>query len=288
MMLASERDLIRRFSALRDRFCRASDKWPNLQTILITWAEDEPPCDAMVDLPRDLSPQYAVPYPERASDGSIAFAALLIGGCELDSPARRYRAGRAGMIIIRRSFGKFSGDPRKVDDPDEATAIGERFKALAWDGSRHLEQVGEAVGLSKNVLDRQGYTRWVLAVHETVEGRILKLRERYTCEILDDIFLSSAEAINKWVADWSEPAAVSEESTASADSADNPRLFPGGAPDNPDIRDLVAKLDADKGGKKSQNGIAREFTGESVGRDKKARSLLRQVRRLKAAGKVNL
>ncbi|GEM_PF-2388835 len=74
----------------------------------------------------------------------------------------------------------------------------------------------------------------------------------------------------------------------SANSANTSRLFPGGLPRNLDVRDLVCKLDAEKQPGKSDNDIAREFTGETKGHDKKAKSLLSQIRRLKREGKVNL
>lgn len=77
-------------------------------------------------------------------------------------------------------------------------------------------------------------------------------------------------------------------SEPNANNANNSRLFPGGFPENADIRDLVCKLDAAKQSEKSDNEIAREFTGETKGHDKKAKSLLSQIRRLKREGKVNL
>jgi hypothetical protein len=73
-----------------------------------------------------------------------------------------------------------------------------------------------------------------------------------------------------------------------ANSANTARLFPGGVPENPDIVDLVVRLDAAKGGNKSQNTIAREFTNESPSNDQRAQSLLSQIRRLKREGRITL
>jgi hypothetical protein len=66
------------------------------------------------------------------------------------------------------------------------------------------------------------------------------------------------------------------------------RLFPKGIPENADIRDLVLQINEQRGNGKSLGRIARELTGEDRRKDKKAKSLLAQVRRLKREGRVNL
>lgn len=68
-------------------------------------------------------------------------------------------------------------------------------------------------------------------------------------------------------------------------NANTTKLFPQGIPDNPNIVDLVVRLDAGAGGKKSQQQIAMEMTD---GNKKLADSLLSQIRRLRREGKVNL
>lgn len=73
-----------------------------------------------------------------------------------------------------------------------------------------------------------------------------------------------------------------------ANSANNPRLFPKGPLDDLEIIELVCRLDAAKGGKLSQNEIARQFAKEKDGNDKRAPSLLATVRRMRLHGKVNL
>lgn len=74
----------------------------------------------------------------------------------------------------------------------------------------------------------------------------------------------------------------------SADSADTSGLFPGGVPKNPDVCELVCRLDAERGSGKSTIAIAREFTAKMRDPERKAQSLLREVRRLVKAGKVTL
>ena len=77
-----------------------------------------------------------------------------------------------------------------------------------------------------------------------------------------------------------------------ANSANTSRLFPGGFPKNPDIRDLVIRLDAEKGKPESErrtnNEIARELTGETKDSFPKANSLLTQIRTMKRKGRVIL
>jgi hypothetical protein len=73
-----------------------------------------------------------------------------------------------------------------------------------------------------------------------------------------------------------------------ANSANTCRLFSGPVPENPDIRDLVVRLDSERNSGKSNNEIARAFTGETIGNDRKAQSLLAQIRYLKKNGRVTL
>lgn len=196
-------ELNQRFGVLRDRFCAASDKWPNLESVLITWPEDLPPPS---NLPPDLDTQGAVPDPRYLTpeqrigySGPVVFKALVVGGARLDTAGKRFRSGVAARISLRRSFGRLWGDPREHDDPDEAHACGERFKALATTGAEHLEHVGGALGLSGGTLMAREWTRWQLAVHETVSPITLDLEGGYRVERLPDVFLASAEAIDAWI-----------------------------------------------------------------------------------------
>jgi hypothetical protein len=70
--------------------------------------------------------------------------------------------------------------------------------------------------------------------------------------------------------------------------ADRLPLFPKGVPDDPDLVDLVARIDAHKSSGKSRNTIARELTGETAPNDRRAQRLLRQLRRMQLDGRVNL
>ena len=67
---------------------------------------------------------------------------------------------------------------------------------------------------------------------------------------------------------------VRTDSEADTDRNSAPRL-----PDTPDVRDLCHLLQKDLPKGRTQNEIAREFTGEMPDNDKKAQSLLRQARR---------
>lgn len=75
-------------------------------------------------------------------------------------------------------------------------------------------------------------------------------------------------------ADTSADGAGQKDSETDSDQNSAPRL-----PDTPDVRDLCRLLQKELAKGRTQNEIAREFTGEMPGDDKKAQSLLRQARR---------
>ncbi len=187
-------ELEQRFTVLRDRFCAASDKWPNLESILITWPEGQPPLE---NLPAELDGQYAIAVPCPDSDTAL-WICTLVGGIAMDTPAQRYRTGCAGQLVLRRSFGKLFGNPREIADPDESHACGERFKVLATDGAEHLAVVGSMLGLSRDSLKWLAWTRWQLAVHETIGPTTRELAGGYRYEKLADVFMASAQAIDCW------------------------------------------------------------------------------------------
>ncbi len=70
--------------------------------------------------------------------------------------------------------------------------------------------------------------------------------------------------------------------------ANNRKLFPKGLPSNPNLVDLVLRLDSQRDSGKSKVQIACEFTEETTGNDRRARSLLAQIRRLIREGRLNL
>jgi len=70
--------------------------------------------------------------------------------------------------------------------------------------------------------------------------------------------------------------------------ANNRKLFPKGLPSNPNLIDLVLRLDSQRDSGKSMNQIAREFIEETEGNDKCAQSLLAQIRRMRRDGRLNL
>ena len=69
--------------------------------------------------------------------------------------------------------------------------------------------------------------------------------------------------------------------------ANNDKLFPKGELKDRDIAELVIKINTEKGGDKSINQIARDYTGELKGSDRKAMSMLSEIRRLRRQGLVN-
>jgi hypothetical protein len=73
-------------------------------------------------------------------------------------------------------------------------------------------------------------------------------------------------------------AATSKLQEAEHKGADNPQNIGSRWPDNHDVRDLCILL-SKLSGQKSDAEIARDFTREVMGRDKKAKNLLRQARR---------
>lgn len=129
-------DLCGRFESLKEKFSSASIGWPNFQSVLITWPEDKPESES---LPVELDGQNAVPVP--APEGEAHFVAMLTGSKRLDTPAVRYRKGRAGMLIYRRSFGNFWGNPQEITDPDQEEACNDRYKVLAEEGAVLLKNV---------------------------------------------------------------------------------------------------------------------------------------------------
>jgi hypothetical protein len=84
------------------------------------------------------------------------------------------------------------------------------------------------------------------------------------------------------------PPAVPVEPVTPNIRADRSPLFPKGVPDGSDLVDLVTRLDAERDSGKSWNEIARVLLGESKESDPRSRSLLRQIRRMRSDGRVNL
>jgi hypothetical protein len=104
----------------------------------------------------------------------------------------------------------------------------------------------------------------------------------------------SLDQLNAWSARLEQEIAraATRPASPSANSANTSKLFPGGVPRNPDLVDLTARIDAEnrkpENERRSNNEIARELTHETKGNDKKAKSLLSQVRRMKQTRHVTL
>jgi hypothetical protein len=69
--------------------------------------------------------------------------------------------------------------------------------------------------------------------------------------------------------------------------ANTSKLFPHGEINDRDVVELVLKINTELNDEKSLNQIAREYTGETKGKDSRAQSLLTKIRRLKRVGRVN-
>jgi hypothetical protein len=193
-------DLCGRFEALKEQFARASSDWPNFQSVFITWPEDKPEPE---NLPTELQGESAIPVP--GPEGEAHYVAMLTGSRRHDTPAGRYRNGVAGMLILRRDFGRF-GDPLEITDPDQEQACNDRFKMLAKAGAVLLKKCGTKIGLSENTLMWRSWNRWVLALHETLKPEARPLREWgtvetdwHTVQVLEDIFFESVNAITIWL-----------------------------------------------------------------------------------------
>ncbi len=87
-------------------------------------------------------------------------------------------------------------------------------------------------------------------------------------------------ALLQWIREMSDVPAVVR--------ANNRKLFPKGLPQNPNLIDLVLRLNSQRDSGKSKSQIAREFTKETAGNDRRAQSLLAQIRRLIREGRLNL
>jgi hypothetical protein len=79
--------------------------------------------------------------------------------------------------------------------------------------------------------------------------------------------------------------ATKSESVATP-STNNQKFSRRDVPSNRRLIELAARLKARYGSGKSKNQIAREFTGEPPGNDRKAQSLLSQIRRLIRQGRL--
>jgi hypothetical protein len=82
--------------------------------------------------------------------------------------------------------------------------------------------------------------------------------------------------------------ALEPTTTSETIRADRSPLFPKGVPEDSDLVDLVTRIDAERNSCTSWNEIARQLLGESKGSAPRSESLLRQIRRMRNDGRVNL
>jgi hypothetical protein len=189
---------------LTRQFSAATGKWPNLQSWLIRWPEDKPSPNATDIMQSNLAGK-APPRASRDADGALTIhltVAVTDYASYSDLPAQRFRSGFAGMLILRRSFGKASD----FDDitPEDLQA-GERFRVLSQTAAKSLEP-GDAS--AESMRDRS-IVGWMLVVHEKIEPPWKQLvgsgfdqlekkgsySDDYQVQIVDDVFLESSLAI---------------------------------------------------------------------------------------------
>lgn len=112
-------------------------------------------------------------------------------------------------------------------------------------------------------------------------------------ELIDIADLTEAIAIllRRIEAELSKPAPTApgaQVSQSEPNEANIKKLFPDQIPADPDIIDLVVRLDNARGTDVSYASIAREMTGETAGNDPKAKKLLARIRMLRKRGQLNL
>lgn len=173
------------FQTLKEQFEQASARWPNLQSLLVRWPEDQsepdvPLMDGLVD----------VPSPE----GELHCVATGYGA-RMDTENGRYRSGFAGKLVLQRDFGKLGTISwRHLTEQD--IEANERFRVLCDEAGDLLDQ--QDYGLSADTMQWKARTRWRLAVHELVDPpwtRLAGYGEGYEVQTLNDLFLDSAFAI---------------------------------------------------------------------------------------------
>lgn len=185
------RESLSDLSVLARHFDEASKRWPNLTSVVVTWPEDADEFDTHW-LPLDLQPQCAVAVP--APKGELHFVALDIGTTRRDTPAYRFRPGRAGSMTLCRSFGVF-GDPTRIRDPGEAIAIIDRWRAL----NEQLRPLWRGISLAdpNPKGDWPWEQRWWLTLHDLAETRAFTLKDQYVVSVVDDLFLASSLVIHR-------------------------------------------------------------------------------------------
>lgn len=108
----------------------------------------------------------------------------------------------------------------------------------------------------------------------------------YLKSLVADIRCECAAGIERWQKEKDEKEVPRQ--PTSANEKNGSKFFPGGVPDDSNLVDLAVRLDAAKGNGKTQLEVAREFTGETLGNDTKAKRLLARLRMMKTRGKFNL
>lgn len=108
----------------------------------------------------------------------------------------------------------------------------------------------------------------------------------YWYSVIDDVFSTSVAAMDILLAlpDDTQPI----QPLTPGEQENRQKLFPKGVHKNPDIVDLVVRLDAAKGTDQKAIAVARSITGEPAENCPKAKKLLAHIRVLKKRRQVNL
>tara|TARA_B100000519_G_scaffold110780_2_gene95869 strand:- start:447 stop:1094 length:648 start_codon:yes stop_codon:yes gene_type:complete len=124
--------------------------------------------------------------------------------------------------------------------------------------------------------------RWKEVINNSTEATVGSYVE--SIDILSCRIMKACELI----AEREDPSDANKEleDKTTSERASASKLFIGDVPSNPDIVDLVAKIDSNTDPKVSLIEIARKFTGESRGDEKRAKSLLSAIRRMKRDGRI--
>jgi hypothetical protein len=166
-------------------------------------------------------------------------------------------------------------------EPDTTTNKGAECANLFFDVmSDFIYPMGEAIAPYDSFTD---YENCSFTADDEIRHRQSERKAEATgCRILADIVETKSER-------------TADRKTGEKDganSANTSKLFFGDIPKNPDIVDLVIRFDAEKSKpmneRRSLNEIAREFKGETKGKDKESKSLVSQIRRMKREGRINL
>jgi hypothetical protein len=179
------------FEQLARQFGAASSSWPNLEAVIFSWPEGEPP-PTDGDLPPRWKSTFAVEVP--APEGEQHFVALPYG-IQLDGAPKRYRKGMAGMMVLTRDFSQWGDDPRKISNPQREVECIRRYKHLCNEASSLLERIADECNLGENTMLWPGTIRWRLAVFDILKPPPEIFAGKWSYQRFVDFSMASESAI---------------------------------------------------------------------------------------------